>query len=160
MEIAGGCVVVCVRAYLPRAVFCVWVCGVVWCGVVWVIGCTNNNYASREKCKKCGQPKEVAALSALAIPGASHQTHLHYFTSGPEPIDQPGSLLAFSNAANQASVLKEWRSGDWICRCGFHNYSSRIQVWKWVHNAKPTCNFRLVVYSFLFCNVSAVQKVQ
>ncbi|AEC06710.1 unnamed protein product [Arabidopsis thaliana] len=93
-------------------------------------GCTNNNYASREKCKKCGQSKEVAALSALAIPGASLQTHLHYFTRGPESHDQPGSLLAFSNATNQASVHKEWRSGDWICRCGFHNYSSRIQCKK------------------------------
>ncbi|KAG2323368.1 hypothetical protein Bca4012_058859 [Brassica carinata] len=94
-------------------------------------GCTNNNYASREKCKKCGQPKEVAALSALAIPGAaSLQTHLSYFTRGPDPVDQSGSLLAFSNTANQASFLKEWRSGDWICTCGFHNYSSRIQCKK------------------------------
>ncbi|KFK40174.1 hypothetical protein AALP_AA3G339800 [Arabis alpina] len=93
-------------------------------------GCTNNNYASREKCKKCGQPKEVAALSALAFPGASLQAQHNYFTRVPEPIDQPGSLLAFSNPANQASVLKEWRSGDWICRCGFHNYSSRIQCKK------------------------------
>lgn len=74
-------------------------------------GCTNNNYASREKCKKCGQPKEVAA---------SLQSHLSYF-------DQLGSLLPFSN---QASALKEWRSGDWICTCGFHNYSSRIQCKK------------------------------
>lgn len=103
---------------------------VVWCGDE--IGCTNNNYASREKCKKCGQSKEVAALSALAIPGASLQAHLNYFTSVPEPIGQAGSLLAFSNPANQAPVLKEWRSGDWICRCGFHNYSSRIQVRKWI----------------------------
>jgi len=114
---------VCIFFVLRFAFGCV-----VWCGVA--IGCTNNNYASREKCKKCGQSKEVAALSALAIPGASLQTHLHYFTRGPESHDQPGSLLAFSNATNQASVHKEWRSGDWICRCGFHNYSSRIQCKK------------------------------
>lgn len=97
------CILVCVRAF-----GCV-------CGVA--IGCTNNNYASREKCKKCGQPKEVAALSALAIPGAA--SHLSYFTTtrGPDP-------------ANQASAVKEWRSGDWICTCGFHNYSSRIQCKK------------------------------
>ncbi|RID52782.1 hypothetical protein BRARA_G00221 [Brassica rapa] len=81
-------------------------------------GCTNNNYASREKCKKCGQPKEVAA---------SLQSHLSYFALGPDPVDQLGSLLPFSN---QASALKEWRSGDWICTCGFHNYSSRIQCKK------------------------------
>ena len=85
------------------------------CGDV-EIGCTNNNYASREKCKKCGQPKEVAA---------SLQSHLSYFALGPDPVDQLGSLLPFSN---QALALKEWRSGDWICTCGFHNYSSRIQV--------------------------------
>jgi hypothetical protein len=117
------CACVCIFFVLRFAFGCV-----VWCGVA--IGCTNNNYASREKCKKCGQSKEVAALSALAIPGASLQTHLHYFTRGPESHDQPGSLLAFSNATNQASVHKEWRSGDWICRCGFHNYSSRIQCKK------------------------------
>ncbi|KAF8047030.1 hypothetical protein N665_3248s0003 [Sinapis alba] len=82
-------------------------------------------------CKKCGQPKEVAALSALAIPGAaSLQTHLSYLTRGPDPVDQLGSLLPFSNPVNQASALKEWRSGDWICVCGFHNYSSRIQCKK------------------------------
>lgn len=103
MELAG---VVCVR---------LGVCGDV------AIGCTNNNYASREKCKKCGQPKEVAALSAAA----SLQSHLSYFARGPDPVDQLGSLLPFSN---QASAVKEWRSGDWICACGFHNYSSRIQV--------------------------------
>ncbi|KAK4791304.1 hypothetical protein SAY86_031717 [Trapa natans] len=28
------------------------------------------------------------------------------------------------------SVPKGWRSGDWICRCGFHNYSSRLQCKK------------------------------
>ncbi|CAN8257739.1 unnamed protein product [Cochlearia groenlandica] len=95
-------------------------------------GCTNNNYASREKCKKCGQPKEVAALSSpLTIPGASFQAHhLNYFARGPVPTDQTGSSLALSNAVNQASALKEWRNGDWICKCGFHNYSSRIQCKK------------------------------
>lgn len=149
---------------------CYVVCGTCWyglrafgcvCGVA--IGCTNNNYASREKCKKCGQPKEVAALSALAIPGAaSLQNHLSYFTRGPDPVDQSGSLLAFSNAANQASVLKEeWRSGDWICTCGFHNYSSRIQVRRSGFRVKGLGNFRLLVLLIsLSYYVYAVQKVQ
>ncbi|KAF8387730.1 hypothetical protein HHK36_026384 [Tetracentron sinense] len=39
-------------------------------------GCSNNNYASREK---CGQPKEVAAMPAIAMPRASLQTYSHYF---------------------------------------------------------------------------------
>ncbi|ERM98853.1 hypothetical protein AMTR_s00610p00011750, partial [Amborella trichopoda] len=46
------------------------------------IGCSNNNYASREVCKKCGQPKEVAAMPAIAMPGAL-PTHPHYFARAP-----------------------------------------------------------------------------
>ncbi|XP_038719550.1 nuclear pore complex protein Nup153 isoform X2 [Tripterygium wilfordii] len=34
----------------------------------------------------------------------------------------------YDNPKNQPlSVPKGWRSGDWICHCGFHNYSSREQ---------------------------------
>jgi hypothetical protein len=28
----------------------------------------------------------------------------------------------------QGGAPKDWRSGDWLCSCGFHNYSSRTQV--------------------------------
>ncbi|KAJ4713991.1 Zinc finger protein [Melia azedarach] len=46
------------------------------------------------------------------------------------------SGLSYNNLANQAaSVMKEWRNGDWICNCGFHNYSSRAQCKKC--NAPP-----------------------
>lgn len=39
------------------------------------------------------------------------------------------SGFQFPNPTNQLTpVLKGWRNGDWICRCGFHNYSSRVQV--------------------------------
>lgn len=39
------------------------------------------------------------------------------------------SVLPYSNPANQLLMVpKGWRSGDWICNCGFHNYSSRAQV--------------------------------
>lgn len=32
------------------------------------------------------------------------------------------------NSTNQfQGVPKDWRSGDWLCSCGFHNYSSRAQ---------------------------------
>lgn len=135
------------------------------------IGCTNNNYASREKCKKCGQPKEIAAMPTIAVPGASLPTYSHYFARAPGgaaqkinvglggngavqqfPLNSNWSLagtekygvnsaaswplagnhssgLSYNNLANQAaSVMKEWRNGDWICNCGFHNYSSRAQV--------------------------------
>lgn len=135
------------------------------------IGCTNNNYASREKCKKCGQPKEVAAMPAIAMPGASLPTYSHYFARAQGGLDQKMNIgimgngaphqslplnwsmagadkygvqppsswsvggnhnagLLYSNPTNQLlSVPKGWRSGDWLCNCGFHNYSSRTQVW-------------------------------
>ena len=141
-------------------------CGLGVCGNG-SIGCTNNNYASREKCKKCGQPKEVAAMPAVAIPGASLPTYSHYFARAQGGRDQrmmmgngapPHSLplnwsipgadkfgvqpastwpvggnhnagLPHANSTNQLlSVPKGWRSGDWLCSCGFHNYSSRTQV--------------------------------
>ncbi|GLU19776.1 hypothetical protein SLE2022_360030 [Rubroshorea leprosula] len=38
------------------------------------------------------------------------------------------SGLPYVSPANQPlSVPKGWRNGDWICNCGFHNYSSRSQ---------------------------------
>ncbi|KAF2312387.1 hypothetical protein GH714_034479 [Hevea brasiliensis] len=135
------------------------------------IGCTNNNYASREKCKKCGQPKEVAAMPAIAMPGASLPTYSHYFARAPGGLEQKMNIGFASNGAlqqplpfastwsaggpdkyevqsastwplggNQISgppyanpinqpltVPKGWRNGDWMCNCGFHNYSSRAQ---------------------------------
>ncbi|XP_057959967.1 uncharacterized protein LOC131152229 [Malania oleifera] len=39
------------------------------------------------------------------------------------------SGLPFANQSTQL-VPKGWRSGDWICNCGFHNYSSRTQCKK------------------------------
>lgn len=141
------------------------------------IGCTNNNYASREKCKKCGQLKEVAAMPAVAIPGASVATHPTYFSmahGGREQMVNVGSLqpslslssswrlggadqygnqytdpyglqptsnwslggnnipgVPYARQINQLPMVPNdngWRTGDWMCTCGFHNYSSRVQV--------------------------------
>ncbi|KAL2241180.1 UNVERIFIED_CONTAM: hypothetical protein Sindi_0759200, partial [Sesamum indicum] len=134
--------------------------------------CTNNNYASREKCKKCGQPKEVAAMPAVAIPGASVPTHPTYFAraqgggmmtlgalhpsmslssswplggtdqygnqpTGPyglQPASNwPSGSISDISYASQKTQLPPvsngngWRTGDWMCTCGFHNYSSRVQ---------------------------------
>lgn len=144
----------------PGAAFLVW--GLYGNGP---IGCTNNNYASREKCKKCGQPKEVTAMPAIAIPGVSLPTYSHYFSRAPGGLEskmsmglvgngilpQPHPLganwliganqghtsslwplasgLSYENPADHSpSGMKGWRNGDWICNCGFHNYSSRAQV--------------------------------
>ena len=39
------------------------------------------------------------------------------------------SGLPYTNQATQMLLVpKGWRHGDWICTCGFHNYSSRAQV--------------------------------
>lgn len=161
---------------------CIWCGWTAWCAYTWfacglglsgsgAIGCTNNNYASREKCKKCGQPKEVAAMPAIAIPGASFPTYSHYFArtqggldskinlgligngtsqhlhplssnwslggadkygihAAPTfPLGGNNSAISYMSLANQLlSVPKGWRNGDWLCNCGFHNYSSRAQV--------------------------------
>ncbi|XP_047334582.1 RNA-binding protein involved in heterochromatin assembly dri1-like [Impatiens glandulifera] len=40
-----------------------------------------------------------------------------------------GLLPPFANQSNLV-VQKGWRNGDWICICGFHNYSSRAQCKK------------------------------
>ncbi|XP_059623512.1 RNA-binding protein involved in heterochromatin assembly dri1-like isoform X2 [Cornus florida] len=48
------------------------------------------------------------------------------------PVSENQSFgFAYSNQANQnLMVPKGWRNGDWICNCGFHNYSSRAQCKK------------------------------
>lgn len=168
-----------VRVFL--CVFFVWN-GWVVCVTNGSIGCSNNNYASREKCKKCGQPKEETAMPAIAMRGASLPTYAHYFArahglsglgmnygitgsyglqpsllpnSGlsyggidkyglqsiprwPTPGGHSSGLLHVNNISQPLVVPRDWRSGDWICNCGFHNYSSRTQVW-----------YELAVYNIL-----------
>lgn len=39
------------------------------------------------------------------------------------------SGLSYTGQANLLPLVqKGWRNGDWICNCGFHNYSSRAEV--------------------------------
>ncbi|KAH7441061.1 hypothetical protein KP509_03G023500 [Ceratopteris richardii] len=99
-------------------------------------GCSNNNYASREKCNKCGVAKEVAALPAMALPGAAMAAP----TLTPNGLAQAGlglgmhsgllhpveSAWSFNGSTMSNSLGNNtWRLGDWLCICGFHNYSSR-----------------------------------
>ncbi|KAK6924464.1 Zinc finger, RanBP2-type [Dillenia turbinata] len=43
-------------------------------------------------------------------------------------IENSNPGLSHGNPANQILMVpKGWRNGDWICNCGFHNYSSRAQ---------------------------------
>ncbi|KAF8392664.1 hypothetical protein HHK36_023013 [Tetracentron sinense] len=43
-----------------------------------------------------------------------------------------------NNASQLLVVPNGWRNGDWICNCGFHNYSSRAQVYLYMQCKK--CN--------------------
>ncbi|XP_052189212.1 RNA-binding protein involved in heterochromatin assembly dri1 isoform X2 [Diospyros lotus] len=58
----------------------------------------------REKCKKCGQPREVAAMPAIAMPGASLQTHPHYFARALGVPEQNMNIGLLSNVALQQSL--------------------------------------------------------
>ncbi|KAK4393847.1 hypothetical protein Sango_1855500 [Sesamum angolense] len=47
----------------------------------------------------------------------------------------PGSISDISYASQKAQLPpvsngNGWRTGDWMCTCGFHNYSSRVQCKK------------------------------
>ncbi|KAL6551971.1 hypothetical protein OROGR_008125 [Orobanche gracilis] len=173
---------ICNDGWLACVFFaCIFFLAALWVGCVCngSIGCTNNNYASREKCKKCGQPKELAAMPAVAIPGASVPTHPTYFArvqggtgqlsnvgsfypsmslssswpgggtgqyihqpTGPYGLqpasnyasgDSSISGISFAGHTNQPFPVPNsngWRTGDWMCTCGFHNYSSRAQCKK------------------------------
>lgn len=48
---------------------------------------------------------------------------------GAQPWSLAGSSSGFSDPrnSNQLGVPPGWRDGDWMCKCGFHNYSSRAQ---------------------------------
>ncbi|KAJ3679822.1 hypothetical protein LUZ60_016100 [Juncus effusus] len=112
-------------------------------------GCSNNNYASRAVCKKCNLSREEAALSlpALSLPSmALLPTYAHYLarqqqtgfkvpTNGPHFTGWYGTNYGINSQTNMMSqylgiMPKDWRNGDWICVCGFHNYSSRDQCKK------------------------------
>jgi hypothetical protein len=53
-----------------------------------------------------------------AQPASSWQLTLN--NTGSQFVDQSSQLV----------VPKGWRNGDWICNCGFHNYSSRAECKK------------------------------
>ncbi|MFS8023171.1 putative Zinc finger, RanBP2-type superfamily [Helianthus anomalus] len=42
----------------------------------------------------------------------------------------PTNTVPYANQVNQAIVPKGWHNGNWICTCGFHNYTSRAECKK------------------------------
>ncbi|QCD82060.1 uncharacterized protein LOC114178002 isoform X1 [Vigna unguiculata] len=101
---------------------------------------TYSHYYSRGP----GGPEQKMNMGLLGS-GAPPQS-LHLNSSWPilgadkygvQPISiwLPGGNYSsghpLDNSTNQnLSVPKGWRNGDWICNCGFHNYSSRSQCKK------------------------------
>ncbi|XP_068646666.1 ranBP2-type zinc finger protein At1g67325-like isoform X1 [Aristolochia californica] len=46
-------------------------------------------------------------------------------------LGNSGGAFPYATGAGQLLMVpKGWRSGDWLCGCGFHNYSSRAQCKK------------------------------
>ncbi|CAN6242413.1 unnamed protein product [Urochloa humidicola] len=50
-----------------------------------------------------------------------------YGMAGRYGMQSSGWPFGNNNASQFPGVPKDWRSGDWLCNCGFHNYSSRTQ---------------------------------
>lgn len=63
-------------------------------------------------------------------------------------VDNSTPGFPYGSQANQLlPVPNGWRNGDWLCSCGFHNYSSRAQVLP-----NRTLNTVLSIYEkTLFC---------
>lgn len=183
------CVCVCVLCFGITGWCCVllrWLH--IWLGC---IGCSNNNYASRKECKKCGQPKEESALPAIAMHGLSlPANYAHYFARSAQELaglkmnylalqqsllqqnpnwlyggfsryglqstpdwtfSGSSSSAGFSSSGNRnqlPTVLNGWRDGDWICKCGFHNYSSRTEV--------VSLHLFIFFFFFLVCSIWSV----
>ncbi|MBA0779534.1 hypothetical protein Gotri_003782 [Gossypium trilobum] len=73
-----------------------------------------------------GAPQQFLPLSSNWSVGGADNCGLQSAPTWPVAGNQsPG---AYANPGSQPlSVPKGWRNGDWICNCGFHNYSSRSQ---------------------------------
>ncbi|XP_072956938.1 uncharacterized protein [Typha angustifolia] len=79
-----------------------------------------------------GMPGNLALQqSLLANPNWSYgglgRYGLHSSPSWPFTGSNTSGISYASNTNQFPIVPKDWRDGDWICTCGFHNYSSRSQ---------------------------------
>ncbi|KAL2906754.1 RNA-binding protein cabeza [Bienertia sinuspersici] len=63
---------------------------------------------------------------SLGMLGTSTFQQSHPSTSTWSAVNVHGA----NNAVPFSAISEGWRSGDWICNCGFHNYSSRTQCKK------------------------------
>lgn len=74
-----------------------------------------------------GPLQQLHPLSSNWSLGGADKYEIH--ASPAFPLGGNNSAISYMSSPNQIlSVPKGWRNGDWICNCGFHNYSSRAQV--------------------------------
>lgn len=108
--------------------------------------CGNHNFASRESCNRCGEPKpppQPVRYAAVARP----------MSSRPSPYGQP-ARPSFHHSGPPPSARapppsqggkggKGMREGDWICSsCGNHNFASRENCNRCNMPKNPPPNFR------------------
>lgn len=124
------------------------------CGLVCVaidqtiLGCTNNNYASREKCKKCGEPKEVAALPAHAMPyfpqgvQQDHRFNMGLLPNGGLPLNPNWLLGGNDKFALQTAItwpLGGGNSSNTPNTLPYINQASQVMVQKGWRNGDWIC---------------------
>ncbi|KAF8749627.1 hypothetical protein HU200_012645 [Digitaria exilis] len=69
----------------------------------------------------------MAANSPLQQQLLANANWPYGLAAGRYGMQSSGWPFGNSNANQFPGVPKDWRNGDWLCSCGFHNYSSRTQ---------------------------------
>lgn len=75
-----------------------------------------------------GAPQQPLALASNWSLAGADKFGLQPPLSWPAGGTNSSRVLHASQANQLVAAPNSWRSGDWICSCGFHNYSSRTQV--------------------------------
>lgn len=76
-----------------------------------------------------GAPQQPLPLSSNWSIGGADKYGVQPASTWPFGSNHNSGVPYLDPANPLLSAPKGWRNGDWICQCGFHNYSSRAQVW-------------------------------
>lgn len=77
----------------------------------WMCNCGAHNYASKTNCHKCGTPKALA-MGMMGMMGGGMNDGWGQSQGG------------------MGATPSNFRQGDWMCRCGAHNYASKTACHK------------------------------
>lgn len=75
-----------------------------------------------------GASTQTLALSSNWSLAGTDQIGFQPSSSWPVGGNNCSGVLHVGQVNQLLAAPKGWRFGDWICSCGFHNYSSRSQV--------------------------------